>query len=165
MNAPRRKGTGRGARGLTRKQLSYIKARLLEKRRELLSKMDSGLRNRCVGGNLVGDDLIDQAQESENWESSFQIAEIESAAVEQINEAIERIDSGTYGICEMCHQAIPPARLKALPSAHMCVECQGALERDRAHGPSPFTPRFEDIRDASYDPERIYGTVRGRKVS
>ena len=165
MNTPRKKGTGGGARGLTRKQLNYTKARLLEKRRELLSKMNLGFLGRSVGGNHVGDDLIDQAQESENWESSFQIAEIESAAVEQINEAIERIDSGTYGVCEICHLPIPPARLKALPSAHLCVQCQSGLEKDQPYGPSPFNARFEDVRDASFDPERVYGSVRGRKVS
>ena len=52
------------------------------------------------------------------------------AAVEEIDEALRRIDRKTYGACERCHEAIPKARLRALPYARLCVACKsGGLSR------------------------------------
>jgi len=52
------------------------------------------------------------------------------AAVEEINDALARIDAKTYGACERCHQPIPKPRLKALPYARLCVACKsGGLSR------------------------------------
>jgi DnaK suppressor protein len=51
-------------------------------------------------------------------------------AIEEIDRALEKIDAGTYGICEQCGQPIPKARLKALPYASLCVACKsGGLSR------------------------------------
>ncbi len=51
-------------------------------------------------------------------------------AVEEINHAIDKIDLGTYGVCENCGDAIPRARLRALPYARLCVACKsGGLSR------------------------------------
>ncbi len=44
--------------------------------------------------------------------------------LEQVDAAIARMDAGTYGICTHCGEPIDPARLKALPSAAMCLRCQ-----------------------------------------
>jgi DnaK suppressor protein len=53
-----------------------------------------------------------------------------SAAVEEIDDAFRKIDRKTYGGCERCHQAIPKARLRALPFARLCVACKsGGLSR------------------------------------
>jgi DnaK suppressor protein len=52
------------------------------------------------------------------------------AAVEDIDHALAKIESGTYGTCERCGQPIPRARLKALPQARLCVACKsGGLSR------------------------------------
>ena len=52
------------------------------------------------------------------------------AAVEEIDHALAKIAGGTYGVCEACGQAIPKARLKALPQARLCVSCKsGGLSR------------------------------------
>ena len=54
------------------------------------------------------------------------------AAVEEIDDALLRIDAGTYGTCERCHQPIPKPRLKALPFARLCVACKsGGLSSRR----------------------------------
>jgi DnaK suppressor protein len=51
-------------------------------------------------------------------------------AVEEIDDALRRIDRKTYGACERCHQPIPKARLRALPYARLCVACKsGGLSR------------------------------------
>jgi len=52
------------------------------------------------------------------------------SAVEDIDRALARIGSGTYGVCERCGEAIPRERLKALPYAALCVKCKsGGLSR------------------------------------
>ncbi len=52
------------------------------------------------------------------------------AAVEEIDEAIRKIDHGTYGICESCHEEISRIRMRALPFARLCVKCKsGGLSR------------------------------------
>lgn len=51
-------------------------------------------------------------------------------AVVEIDRALAKIDTGTYGVCEQCGQPIPHARLKALPYAALCVACKsGGLSR------------------------------------
>jgi RNA polymerase-binding transcription factor DksA len=46
------------------------------------------------------------------------------AAVEEIDRALEKLDLGTYGVCEKCSESIPKERLKALPYAALCVKCK-----------------------------------------
>jgi DnaK suppressor protein len=53
-----------------------------------------------------------------------------SAAVEEIDDALRKIERKSYGGCERCHQPIPKARLRALPFARLCVACKsGGLSR------------------------------------
>ena len=53
-----------------------------------------------------------------------------SAAVDEIDRALAKMDAGTYGVCERCGNPIPKARLKALPYAALCVACKsGGLSR------------------------------------
>jgi len=53
-----------------------------------------------------------------------------SMAVEEIDDALARIDDKTYGYCERCFQPIPKPRLRALPFARLCVACKsGGLSR------------------------------------
>jgi len=49
--------------------------------------------------------------------------------LKQIQEALERVSEGTYGVCEVCGERIDPARLKALPHTPHCLDCQRKLER------------------------------------
>jgi len=49
-----------------------------------------------------------------------------SAAVEEIDIALAKIEDGTYAVCEQCHNVIPKERLRALPYAALCVQCKSA---------------------------------------
>jgi len=49
-----------------------------------------------------------------------------SAAVEEIDRAVAKLEDGTYGVCEQCYATIPKERLKALPHAALCVQCKSA---------------------------------------
>jgi DnaK suppressor protein len=48
--------------------------------------------------------------------------------LKQVQRALDRFDDGTYGRCEVCGQPIDPARLKALPHASTCLDCQRRRE-------------------------------------
>jgi RNA polymerase-binding transcription factor DksA len=53
------------------------------------------------------------------------------ARVAEIDAALGRVDAGTYGVCEACHQPIPEARLEAVPEATLCVRCKSGANLRR----------------------------------
>ena len=57
-----------------------------------------------------------------------------AALLDQVNEALERIAGGEYGVCLACQKAISPKRLAALPWAARCLECQEAAENTLRSG-------------------------------
>ena len=79
-------------------------------------------------------DLVDAAYDSAQDELSSQLAEVESRELANIENALERMKAGSYGLCEVCSGKIPLARLNALPYATMCIDCQRDLERSGSSG-------------------------------
>ncbi|MEZ5099482.1 MAG: TraR/DksA C4-type zinc finger protein [Thermoleophilia bacterium] len=53
----------------------------------------------------------------------------EQHVLQEIDAALVRIEKGSFGTCEHCHQPIPEERLEALPQARFCIACQRSLER------------------------------------
>ena len=76
-----------------------------------------------------GGDTLDAALDSANDEINSQLAEMESRELARIEEALERMRKGTYGVCKITGKPIPLARLQALPYATTRVDAQRALER------------------------------------
>jgi RNA polymerase-binding transcription factor DksA len=68
---------------------------------------------------------------SDNFEQEFIVGLIENEEVtlREINEALQRIERGLYGICLACKKKIPVARLRAQPHAKYCIECQKLREK------------------------------------
>ena len=75
-------------------------------------------------------DVIDAALDTAQDEISSQLAEVESRELASIEFALERMRKGDYGCCEGCGNAIPLARLQALPYATMCIQCQREAEKN-----------------------------------
>jgi DnaK suppressor protein len=103
---------------------------ILIKRRDALRKALAGdlsslkeLREQSTG------DLIDFALDSAQDEINSQLAEVESRELASIEKALERIRAGQFGVCEHCGEKILMARLKALPYATLCIDCQREMER------------------------------------
>jgi RNA polymerase-binding protein DksA len=63
-------------------------------------------------------------------EFNLELLERDGSTLREIVEALERIDNGTYGLCENCSSMIFKERLKAVPYARFCIECQRKAERD-----------------------------------
>ena len=79
---------------------------------------------------------IDRAGEDEDGSDSFmrlqnlgQVGE-QNKTLQKIDEALHRIEDGSYGICEVCGQLIRKPRLQHLPFAHTCMECQSEMEQN-----------------------------------
>lgn len=62
-------------------------------------------------------------------ERDLSLSENVKDLLKKVNEALDRIENGTYGICEMCGQSIPEERLKALPYANLCIKCKQKEEK------------------------------------
>lgn len=71
----------------------------------------------------------DLAQESERQDLSFMARERLADRINRLTAALERLNEGTYGQCEVCGRDIERPRLEALPEALRCVQCQQRVER------------------------------------
>ncbi len=74
-------------------------------------------------------DIGDVAQVSERRELEFETRDRLAERINRLSAALQRLDEGSYGICERCGQRIHPARLRALPEAPLCRDCQEHVER------------------------------------
>ena len=114
---------------------------ILRMREILINRRDS-LRKVLAGDlSLLKDlnsqtsgDVVDFALDAAQDEISSQLAEVESRELASIENALERMREGQYGVCEGCGGKIPVARLNALPYATMCIECQREAERTGSSG-------------------------------
>ena len=75
-------------------------------------------------------DLVDQAGDERDRELSLLLTGREKEKLTAINEALEKLNEGTYGICEECGEKIGAGRIKVMPLAKFCVSCQSKLERE-----------------------------------
>ena len=75
------------------------------------------------------DHPADLASETFEREKDLAISESVEGLLNQVLVALEKVDRGTYGICDACNRPIKKARLNALPFATLCLECQDRIER------------------------------------
>ena len=108
---------------------------LLLKRREALRKaLDGDLSMLKSLRDQIGGDVVDAALDSTQDEISSKLAEVESRELANIENALDLMKQGRYGLCEICGGKIPLARLNALPYAVNCIECQRASENAGSGG-------------------------------
>lgn len=74
----------------------------------------------------------DQATELFEREKNMTVQQTLEQSLQDVNEALRKIDQGTYGICASCGRPIGEKRLRAMPEALYCIECQSRLERESA---------------------------------
>jgi len=74
-------------------------------------------------------DIYDLASNERDRELNLLISDRERDKLLQIEDAIKRIDDGSYGICEECESPIPKERLLIMPFARLCVNCQAEIEK------------------------------------
>jgi RNA polymerase-binding protein DksA len=82
--------------------------------------------------SMVDEHQGDVATETFEREKDLSIIESVRASLEDIDSAEHRLDQGTYGMCEVCHEPIGDERLEAVPAARFCVAHQAEVERTPA---------------------------------
>ena len=123
-------------RALTKAQLKRVEADLLERRRLLLADARSKMDGIHGGPSDVAGDEADRAVASYQNDLAAGTAARETREMQRIEEALGRIQASNYGICAECGEAIALARLKALPFAARCIDCQERLEQEGAFNDS-----------------------------
>ena len=71
----------------------------------------------------------DTASETYERTKDYALEENFREIIERIDDALRKIDDGTYGVCDRCGQPIKPDRLKFIPYATLCIDCQEVIER------------------------------------
>lgn len=104
--------------------MTHLKQELIEKREALRKSLADELSQLSELREPTSGDIVDWALDSLNGELSSQMAQTESRKLARIEQALARMQLGGYGMCEGCEQAIPAARLEALPDSTLCVACQ-----------------------------------------
>jgi len=97
--------------------------RLLGRRRALLRVYKADKANEAELQESLDKDWADRASETEGAEVQAALSERERLELEEIEQALRRIASNTYGHCVKCGGAIGRQRLRAVPETRMCLEC------------------------------------------
>ncbi len=144
----------------TRAFFERQKKRLLELRDHFLDQMQSvaqdSLRSRSENNeaSAVGQHQADAGSDAYEKDFALSLLSQEQDALYEIEEALKRIEVGTYGVCEMSNKHIPHARLEAIPFARFTVECQQQLEKEnRGRRRWDTAPQFMDSAEAFSDEE------------
>ena len=106
---------------------------LLQRIRAVVSGDMSQLEEEAfgVGGQRDTTDLrVGDTADGYYQEFNLELLERDQSTVREIDEALERITAGSYGLCEACGEPILRERLKAMPHARNCIDCQRAAERN-----------------------------------
>lgn len=74
-------------------------------------------------------DPVDMTLQAAEREMAMNNLDRHAAMVRQLRSAIERVKDGAYGICRECEEEIAPRRLKAIPWAQLCIQCQEQADR------------------------------------
>ena len=121
--------TKRAAReGVSGGKYSAIRRELQKQRQAILDEVGEGLTKR--EGPEAFPDVSDQASAEVDQNFSMRIKEREQKLLKKIDEALERLNKNTYGICERCEEEIPYQRLKARPVTTLCIACKTLQEQE-----------------------------------
>jgi len=125
-----------------KKFLAKMREQLGEMKTKLLSELDSELRAEREGNKDEGMDTYDLASEERDREINFILSDRERVKIKQIDDALDRLDQGTYGVCESCGLEIAEERLQAMPFTRLCRDCQQEQEKE-----AKSQRRFDDERN------------------
>jgi DnaK suppressor protein len=104
-----------------------LKGILEDRRREIHEKLRS-LRESMPSGATDVRDAEEQSVDDFVQEVDLALMQMKSETLKKIDQALQRLEEGTYGRCQECDAEVPAARLKALPFAALCRDCQEDAE-------------------------------------
>jgi DnaK suppressor protein len=117
---------------MNRDRYSELKRILEERRREIMDQVQGKIRDvRSEGANNPNSGVLDAAETSEadiQDDIEFALIQMKSETLNKIEEALHRLEEGTFGYCFECGEEISERRLRALPFAVRCKDCEEARE-------------------------------------
>ena len=117
----------------TRSDTRYdeLKQMLEERRREIVNEVQGRIRGVRADGAEKPHEVVDQGETSEadiQEDIEFALIQMKAETLNKINEALARLEEGRYGHCFECGEEISEQRLRALPFAVRCKDCEEARE-------------------------------------
>ena len=103
---------------------NHFKDALLRKRGELVGSGGIKPLQASMENNTRQGDMADQASGNNEVHIQLKLKQTDAKILQAIEEALTRLDKGTYGVCRDCGEAIAPARLNAIPWTRVCITCK-----------------------------------------
>lgn len=116
---------------MTRKELEAFKQQLLNEKSVLLQGISPKMSGSPKTGDPEGGDVCDIASSDRERDLRLRLSERGREKLRDIEEALERIEDGSFGTCEKCGAKIPKGRLKVMPFTTTCVVCKSRQEKQR----------------------------------
>lgn len=110
--------------------LKKMRTTLAGQKQQILMQLDEEIREGKESELDEGMDTYDLASEAREREIHLILSDRDRDKLQAIENALERIEEGEYGICEDCEEEIAQARLEALPFTRLCVTCQEEREKE-----------------------------------
>ena len=150
-----------------KRSFKKIKAKLEHRHKEVLDALSTGLAESKSAGMYRTMDSPEMASSCASAHIVFHFVEMESEELDQIEDALDRVEDGTYGVCEGCGKGIGQARLEAMPSATLCIDCKAADEAGELHMVRPVAMDWERVEAFERDKaqEMAVALDRGEKIT
>jgi DnaK suppressor protein len=110
-------------------ELQYFRHQLENMLSEIQKKGEDTISD-MSGTNQTYADIADRASQESDQYFTLRLRDRDRKLITKIKEALERIENGTYGICEACGEEISVPRLKARPVTTLCIECKSRQEEE-----------------------------------
>jgi DnaK suppressor protein len=118
-------------KGYGKRDLGHFKTIILEKRKEILEELES-LKSTMMDvttgqyeiENSTYSSHMEQGTDAMEREKTFLFASREGKFLNYLDDALKRIENGTYGFCTECGTLMDKERLEAVPHAHQCIDCK-----------------------------------------
>ena len=110
--------------------LKNARETLSDMKKQLLAEIRQDLKQGREASKDEGMDTYDLASEEREREINFILSDRDRGKLQAIEDALDRIDEGSYGICESCEAEIAEGRLVAMPFTRLCVQCQADRETE-----------------------------------
>jgi len=121
---------------LDKEKLEFFRQLLLQEKKKIIEKIEKLKKGDIYVDKDETKDMVDAAADEIDKAFLMRIRDREMKLLNKIEEALQRIENGTYGICESCGCEIEEKRLKARPVATLCISCkeeQEELERKKRY--------------------------------
>ena len=110
--------------------LTKMRTTLTRQKQQILQQLDEEIREGKENELDEGMDTYDLASEERDREINLILGDRDRDKLQAIEDALDRIEEGEYGLCEQCEEEIAQARIEALPFTRLCVACQEELEKE-----------------------------------